>query len=73
MADFDQDMEYTWLFVLSIPTLYFFSAIIFYDQHLSTGFEYIKYCDTAEENLLDKAWCEADTLFNIGLCMVIAT
>ena len=73
MADFDQEIEYTWLFVLSIPTLYFFSAILFYNQHLASGFEYERPCDTAEESLLDKANCEVDTFFNIGICVVIAT
>ena len=38
--DFKQEIEYTWLFVLSLPTIYFLAFVTFYYQHLTDGHEY---------------------------------
>ena len=73
MSDFVQHIEYTWLFVLSIPTLYFFAAIVVYRQHLGNGGRYTIPCDIAEKSLLHKSECEIDTLFDTSIGMVFVT
>ena len=72
MDDYDQEIKFRWRFLLSIPTMYFLAFIIYYYQYYS-GASYYNPCDTAEEDIRNKAECYADTLFNNSICVLAAT
>ena len=73
MDDFDQEIEYTWLFLLSIPTLYFVAAVVFYNQHVDGGSSYFIACDHAKEDFYTKAECEIYPLYDISVGTLVAT
>ena len=73
MDDFDQEIEYTWLFLLSIPTLYFLAALNFYKQHVDGGPRYLHPCNYAEIFIHEKALCEIYPLFDISVGILVAT
>ena len=73
MSDYDQDIEYTWLFVLSIPTLYFLAFLVFYNDHLAEGDGYTSDCEFAFVAFPYKAFCEIDPLFNTAIGVLVPT
>ena len=73
MDDFNQEIEYTWKFLLSIPTLYFLAAVVFYKQHVLGGSSYYIACDFAEYRFFEKAECEIYPLFDISVGTLVAT
>ena len=72
MDDYDQEIKFRWRFLLSIPTMYFLAFVIYYYQHYRSA-SYYNDCDYAEEFILSKADCYANTLFNNSICVLAAT
>ena len=72
MDDFDQEIKFRWLFLHSIPTMYFLGFIVYYYQHYLSA-SYYNPCVIAEEYILYKALCDADTMFNKTICALAAT